>query len=153
MPLELLTTRMIPPSWTSRMSSASMLSTKPISKHMAGTDSICDDPRYRSAFLDRVARMIERDRNHPSVIMWSLGNESGSGVNHDAAAGWARATDPSRPVHYEGAISMDWYAGHAQTDVVCPMYPAIDALLAYAADPRADRPLIMCEYQHAMGNS
>ena len=115
--------------------------------------SICDDPRYRSAFVDRVARMIERDRNHPSVIMWSLGNESGSGVNHDAAAGWARATDPSRPVHYEGAISKDWYAGHAQSDVVCPMYPAIEALLAYAADPRADRPLIMCEYQHAMGNS
>ncbi|HTC71229.1 MAG TPA: glycoside hydrolase family 2 TIM barrel-domain containing protein [Acidothermaceae bacterium] len=115
--------------------------------------SICDDPRYRSAFVDRVARMVERDRNHPSIIMWSLGNESGSGVNHDAAAAWARGSDPSRPVHYEGAIAKDWYSGHRQTDVVCPMYPAIDALLAYAADPRADRPLIMCEYQHAMGNS
>ena len=115
--------------------------------------TICDDPRYRAAFVDRVARMIERDRNHPSVIVWSLGNESGSGVNHDAAAGWARGTDPSRPVHYEGAISKDWYGGHAQTDIVCPMYPAIEALLAYAANPRADRPLIMCEYQHAMGNS
>ena len=115
--------------------------------------SICDDPRYRSAFVDRVARMIERDRNHPSVIMWSLGNESGSGVNHDAAAAWARGADPSRPIHYEGAIAKDWYSGRSQTDVVCPMYPAIEALLAYAADPRADRPLIMCEYQHAMGNS
>lgn len=114
---------------------------------------VCDDPRYLSAFLDRVSRMAIRDKNHPSVIMWSLGNEAGSGINHDAAAGWIRAYDPSRPLHYEGAINRDWHAGHHQTDIVAPMYPPIEAIVAYANHPRADRPLIMCEYQHAMGNS
>jgi beta-galactosidase len=115
--------------------------------------SVCDDPRYRAAFVDRVGRMVQRDRNHPSVIMWSLGNESGSGTNHDAAAAWARGADPSRPIHYEGAIAKDWYGGQSQTDVTCPMYPSVEALAAYGADGRAIRPLIMCEYQHAMGNS
>ncbi|HEX4402867.1 MAG TPA: glycoside hydrolase family 2 TIM barrel-domain containing protein [Galbitalea sp.] len=115
--------------------------------------SVCDDPRYRDAFVDRVGRMIQRDRNHPSVFMWSLGNESGSGTNHDAAAGWARAADPSRPIHYEGAIARDWYGGQSQTDVSCPMYPSIEALAAYGAAGQTIRPLIMCEYQHAMGNS
>ncbi|MBO1741398.1 glycoside hydrolase family 2 TIM barrel-domain containing protein [Leifsonia sp. TF02-11] len=115
--------------------------------------TICDDPRYASAFLDRVSRMVRRDANHPSVILWSLGNETSIGVNHHAAAGWLRAFDPSRPLHYEGAIMRDWFAGHAVTDVVAPMYPSPAALRQYAEDPRADRPLIMCEYSHAMGNS
>ncbi|MEU9095840.1 glycoside hydrolase family 2 TIM barrel-domain containing protein [Streptomyces sp. NPDC048428] len=115
--------------------------------------AICGSPRYLSAFLDRVSRMVLRDKNHPSVIAWSLGNESGSGVNHDAAAAWIRGYDPTRPVHYEGGITTDWHAGHRQTDFVCPMYPTVDAIRAYGLDPRADRPLVMCEYQHAMGNS
>jgi beta-galactosidase len=115
--------------------------------------SLCDDPRYLAQFVDRVSRTALRDKNHPSVIIWSLGNESGSGVNQDAAAGWVRGYDPTRPVHYEGAIAKDWYGGHSQTDIVCPMYPQIDAIVAYARDERADRPLIMCEYSHAMGNS
>lgn len=115
--------------------------------------SICDNPRYLYAFVDRVSRMMLRDKNHPSVIIWSLGNESGSGVNHDAAAGWARGYDPHRPLHYEGAINSDWHRGHHQTDIVAPMYPPIEAIVAYAQHPAADRPLIMCEYQHAMGNS
>lgn len=115
--------------------------------------SICDNPRYLGAFVDRVSRMILRDKNHPSVIIWSLGNESGSGANHDAAAGWARGYDPHRPLHYEGAINADWHSGHRQTDIVAPMYPPIQAIVAYAQHPAADRPLIMCEYQHAMGNS
>ncbi|MGN6198495.1 glycoside hydrolase family 2 TIM barrel-domain containing protein [Humibacter sp.] len=115
--------------------------------------SICDDPRYLNQFVDRVSRMVLRDKNHPSIIIWSLGNESGSGVNQDAAAGWVRAYDPTRPVHYEGAIAKDWYGGHSQTDIVCPMYPPIDAIVSYAESERADRPLIMCEYNHAMGNS
>ena len=114
---------------------------------------ICDDPRYLAAFVDRVSRMVIRDKNHPSVIMWSLGNEAGNGANHDAAAGWVRAYDPSRPLHYEGAINRDWHAGHHNTDVVSPMYPPIEAIVAYANNPLGDRPLIMCEYQHAMGNS
>jgi beta-galactosidase len=115
--------------------------------------ALCDDPRYLGAFLDRTSRMVTRDKNHPSVIAWSLGNESGSGANHDAAAAWVRRHDPTRPLHYEGAINRDWYGGHTQTDIVCPMYPTIEALQAYSRHPRADRPLIMCEYQHAMGNS
>ncbi len=116
-------------------------------------DTLSADPRYLSAFVDRVSRMVLRDKNHPSVIAWSLGNETSSGPNQSAAAGWVRGYDSTRPVHYEGAIAADWYVGHAQTDIVCPMYPSLEALRAYGVDPRADRPLIMSEYQHAMGNS
>ncbi|MCF2531116.1 glycoside hydrolase family 2 TIM barrel-domain containing protein [Yinghuangia soli] len=115
--------------------------------------TVCADPRYLGAFVDRVSRMVRRDKNHPCVIMWSLGNESGYGVNHDAAAGWVRSYDPTRPLHYEGAIASDWHAGHRATDVVCPMYPTVDALRAYAEHPRADRPVILCEYAHSEGNS
>ncbi len=111
------------------------------------------DPLYRNAFVDRVAQMVQRDRNHPSVIIWSLGNESGYGPNHDAAAGWVRSTDPTRPLHYEGAIMFDWFAGEAATDLVCPMYPPIEAILAHARSGRQTRPLVMCEFSHAMGNS
>jgi beta-galactosidase len=115
--------------------------------------SLCDDPRYLGAWVDRVSRMVLRDRNHPSVIAWSLGNESGYGANHDAAAAWVRRMDPSRPLHYEGAIRFDWFAGQAVTDIACPMYPPIDAIVAYASSGSDRRPLIMCEYSHAMGNS
>ena len=96
--------------------------------------------------------MVERDKNHPSVILWSLGNESGYGPNHDAAAGWVRSRDPSRPLHYEGAIRRNWTGGRAATDVVCPMYPEIADIEAFARgdDPR---PMVLCEYSHAMGNS
>ncbi len=95
-------------------------------------DDVCHDPRYRAAFVDRVARMIERDRHHASIIAWSLGNESGYGANHDAAAGWARRADPSRPLHYEGAIRFDWGSPQTASDVVCPMYPPISAIVAHA---------------------
>jgi len=116
-------------------------------------DTVCHDPRYLGAWVDRVSRMILRDKNHPSVILWSLGNESGYGANHDAAAGWARRYDPSRPIHYEGAIRLDWTAGAGVTDVVCPMYAPIDALVGHARSGRLRGPLILCEYSHAMGNS
>jgi beta-galactosidase len=117
--------------------------------------SLCNDPRYRSAWLSRGARMVERDRNHPSVIMWSLGNEAGYGSNHDALAGWIRHTDPSRPLHYEGAVFHDGWVdgGLAASDVVCPMYPTIDSIAEYGRSGEGTRPLIMCEYSHAMGNS
>jgi beta-galactosidase len=116
-------------------------------------NTLCNDQNYLNAWVDRVARMIQRDIHHPSVILWSLGNESGSGINHRAAAAYARSFDPTRPLHYEGAIRGNWTAGHDITDVVAPMYPDISAIISYAKSKKADRPLIMCEYSHAMGNS
>jgi beta-galactosidase len=115
--------------------------------------SICNDTKYLTAFVDRVGRMVQRDIHHPSVVMWSLGNESGAGTNHEAAAAFARNFDPSRPLHYEGGIRGNWLGSHSLTDVIAPMYPAISAIKEYAKSPKADRPLIMCEYSHAMGNS
>jgi beta-galactosidase len=119
---------------------------------------ICHDPRYGRAFVERVRNMIERDKNHPSVIVWSLGNESGYGQNHDLAAGYARSADSSRPLHYEGAISRtggrDWTDGQKVTDLICPMYAPIDDIIDWATTTTSDpRPLILCEYSHAMGNS
>jgi len=124
----------------------------------AFSDEICRDPRYMRAFVERVGNMVARDKNHPSVIAWSLGNESGYGPNHDAAAGYARGLDPTRPLHYEGAIAgrtrEDWAGGRAVTDIICPMYPTIASIVAWAqADTDDARPMILCEYSHAMGNS
>jgi beta-galactosidase len=113
---------------------------------------LCDDPRYLAQWVARVSRMVLRDRNHPCVIAWSLGNESGYGSNHEAAAAWLRRHDPSRPLHYEGAIRFDYTDGARVTDFVCPMYPEISAIVEFAQSGRQDRPLIMCEYSHAMGN-
>ncbi|MDX6313922.1 MAG: beta-galactosidase, partial [Streptomyces sp.] len=114
---------------------------------------LADDPRYLAAFTDRVARMAQRDKNHPSVVIWSLGNESDYGANHDAAAGWLRRYDPTRPVQYEGAIKDDdgRWEDRPQTasDIICPMYASIEQI---TARPHT-KPLILCEYSHAMGNS
>jgi beta-galactosidase len=117
--------------------------------------SLCHDPRFRSTWLSRGARMVERDRNHPSVIVWSLGNESGYGAHHDALAGWIRSADRTRPLHYEGAVfHAGWVdGGLASSDLVCPMYAPIDAIRAYGEEGKGTRPLILCEYSHAMGNS
>ena len=133
--------------------------------------TLCRDPRYAAQFVERGLRMVERDKNHPSVIVWSLGNESGYGPNHDAMAGAIRGRDPSRPLHYEGA-TWAWdetytpiprgllsdpasRSGKRASDLICPMYPPIDALVRWAEadDPGDRRPMILCEYSHAMGNS
>ncbi len=119
----------------------------------AFASTIADDPRYLGPIVERISRMVLRDRNHACVIAWSLGNETGHGAAHDAAAAWVRRVDPTRPVHYEAAVATDWYGGHAATDVVAPMYPSFEALAAYSADPRGDRPLITCECAYSQGNS
>lgn len=126
-------------------------------------DSLCRDPAWSGAFLARAQRMVLRDKNHPSIILWSLGNESGYGQNHELIAAWIRAYDPDRPLHYEGAVRPAWgqgpYSlatlerGTSVTDIVCPMYPPIDLIAQYDAQGSGTRPLIMCEYSHAMGNS
>lgn len=104
-------------------------------------------PQWAPAIMDRIKRMVERDKNHASVITWSLGNESGNGkVFHDAYL-WIKQRDKSRPVQFEQAEE-DW-----NTDIVCPMYPSLQHMKSYAADETKKRPYIMCEYSHAMGNS
>ncbi len=119
-----------------------------IESHGMGYDekSLAKDPAWQGAHLDRLRRMLERDKNHPSVIIWSLGNEAGDGVNFTACADWVRQRDPSRPVHYERAKL------GANTDIFCPMYAPISRLLDYVKEKQT-RPLILCEYAHSMGNS
>ncbi|MCT9075377.1 glycoside hydrolase family 2 TIM barrel-domain containing protein [Streptomyces fulvoviolaceus] len=114
---------------------------------------IADDPRYLNAFVDRVSRMVLRDKNHPSIIVWSLGNESDYGANHDAAAGWVRRHDPTRPIQYEGAAKLDWADPELASDIACPMYAPLEDCVAHALSGRQTKPLIQCEYSHAMGNS
>ncbi|MGW4513170.1 glycoside hydrolase family 2 TIM barrel-domain containing protein [Streptomyces sp. NPDC004393] len=114
---------------------------------------IADDPRYLNAFVDRVARMVLRDKNHPSVVIWSLGNESDYGANHDAAAGWLRRHDPTRPLQYEGAAKRGWADPAVASDIACPMYAPIEDCVAHALSGEQTKPLIQCEYGHAMGNS
>ncbi|KAI3844214.1 hypothetical protein MKX03_032285 [Papaver bracteatum] len=106
------------------------------------------EPSWASAMLDRVIGMVERDKNHACIISWSLGNEAGYGPNHSALAGWIRGRDPSRIVHYEGGGSRT-----SSTDIVCPMYMRVWDIVKIANDPNETRPVILCEYSHAMGNS
>lgn len=106
-----------------------------------------NDLRYRDAIVDRAVSMVERDKNHPSVIIWSLGNESGNGYCFYESYLAVKEIDPTRPVQYERA-DREW-----NTDIYCPMYFTPSQIEAYAKSPDADKPLILCEYAHAMGNS
>lgn len=110
-------------------------------------------PDWKDAFVDRAVRMVERDKNHACVVMWSLGNESGYGENHIAMAKWTRERDPSRPVHYESAA--EGYKGHPDTsalDVESRMYATVGYIEAYGQDESKTKPMFLCEYSHAMGN-
>jgi beta-galactosidase/beta-glucuronidase len=110
-------------------------------------DKPAKDPSWEKAFIERGMRMVQRDKNHPCVIVWSLGNESGYGQNHDKMAGWIRAYDPTRPIHYHPAENAP------VVDLLAPMYPSVAEIIAMAEDKNETRPVIMCEYAHAMGNS
>jgi beta-galactosidase len=106
------------------------------------------DPLWAGAYLERVVRMVLRDRNHACVVVWSLGNESFFGPGHAAMAAWVRQADPSRPVQYESGDP-----GAAVSDIRTPMYPGLDWVRQVMTDPADRRPMIMCEYAYAKGNS
>ncbi|MFD2706206.1 glycoside hydrolase family 2 TIM barrel-domain containing protein [Salibacterium lacus] len=122
---------------------------------------LSQDDQWKSAFIDRMERMIERDKNHPSIIMWSLGNESGFGSNHKAMAEWAKGRDPDRLLHYEGEIRklMDEASAAEKatieptvSDVFTTMYTDVDDLELIGSQKDYNKPHILCEYAHAMGN-
>lgn len=104
-------------------------------------------PEWHAAHMDRIYSLVERDKNQPSVILWSLGNECGNGKVFQDAYKWIKSRDKTRLVQFEQAMEED------NTDVVCPMYPSIEYMKEYAKRKDVKRPFIMCEYAHAMGNS
>lgn len=108
-----------------------------------GNMSLTANPAWEAAFVDRMVRMVERDKNHPSVIFWSLGNESGGGCNAVAEYKAAKAID-DRPIHYEGMNDL--------ADIDSRMYPSIESMIAQDKEPR-NKPYFLCEYAHAMGNA
>lgn len=136
-------------------------------------DNITRDDAWTNAYMERMQRMVRRDKNHVSIFGWSLGNESGCGPNHAAIAAWVRSVDKTRVVHYEGIsremrAMQESYRFHppytkeqlaslsrdkSVTDIITLMYPPIDLIAAYAEKCSDTRPLIMCEYAHSMGNA
>lgn len=115
--------------------------------------TLAADRRFAAAFLDRDSRMVQRDRNHPSVIIWSMGNESGSGENFADCYNWIKKADPTRPVQYENPLHYKaLYPWMRITDIACPMYWSPNKCKDYLEKDGA-KPLIQCEYAHAMGNS
>lgn len=140
--------------------------------HQTG-GKLTNSPSWAAAFIERAIRMAERDKNHPSIVSWSLGNEAGQGPNHAAMAAWLQEFDNTRPVHYEGAIGdidhpkyapynspQAWQHGvwanprdPHWVDMVSRMYPDINGLKALGESPFDERPVVMCEYVHSMGNS
>lgn len=112
-----------------------------------GPDNVSNFPEWKEAHMDRIIRSVERDKNHPSIIFWSLGNEASNGKAFFDMYDWAKARDNSRPVQYEQAYQKD-----RNTDIICHMYPSWENMKRDAAKD-LKRPYIMCEYAHAMGNS
>ena len=128
----------------------------------ANYHSLCRDPAWERTIIERIQRMVLRDRNHPCIYAWSLCNESGNGEHHDLGARWIRRNDPNRLIHHEGTCKIHWHqatnsydeAGMRSHDFQAPMYPPIDAMIDFSLNSKDQtRPFIMCEYAHAMGNS
>ncbi|MDN4524162.1 glycoside hydrolase family 2 TIM barrel-domain containing protein [Fictibacillus fluitans] len=120
---------------------------------------LSEDSDWQEAYMDRMRRMVERDKNHPSIIMWSLGNESGFGQNHVAMAEWAKQRDPSRLVHYEGEVREIMVRDNNEpksepvaSDVFTTMYTAVEVMDQLGSRTDLEKPHILCEYAHAMGN-
>ncbi|GAO28052.1 beta-galactosidase [Geofilum rubicundum JCM 15548] len=111
-----------------------------------GDQSLAKDPAWMESHLFRTRNMFERDKNQPSIIIWSLGNEAGDGVNFDATYDYLKSVDSTRPTQYEQAH------GGRNTDIFAPMYASIERMIRYAEED-GSKPLIQCEYAHAMGNS
>ena len=112
-----------------------------------GDKTLAKEPTYKKAHMERNQRNVQRGFNHPSIIFWSLGNEAGYGPNFEAAYDWIKAEDPSRAVQYEQARI------EGKTDIYCPMYANYKWCEEYSKDDKYQKPLIQCEYAHAMGNS
>ena len=120
---------------------------------------ICQNPQWAESYMDRAIHMATRDKNHPSIIVWSVGNESGTGPNHAGMVGWLRHYDNTRPILHERSIYSPeggWLPNlnRELTDIIAPMYPTIESMVNWARHQTGDqRPFIICEYSHAMGNS
>ncbi|MEO0527390.1 MAG: glycoside hydrolase family 2 TIM barrel-domain containing protein, partial [Bacteroidota bacterium] len=117
-------------------------------------------PAWHTTFLERGIRMVERDKNHPSIVSWSLGNEAGFGPNHAALSAWIKEFDPTRPIHAEGAQNIYGYnwpkpepKDRVYTDFLSRMYRLTDDMIDLATKPDDNRPVIWCEYAHSQGNS
>jgi beta-galactosidase len=128
---------------------------------MRPMNALAEDADWEAAFISRGERMIQRDKNHPCIIIWSLGNEAGYGAAHDSMYAAVRKLDPSRPIQYEPGGS-----NTPVTDIICPMYARVDediwypgatqavpSIMSWIQRPEEYRPVILCEYAHAMGNS
>ena len=112
-----------------------------------GPASLAKDSTWLTAHMDRTHRMYERSKNHPAIVIWSLGNEAGNGINFERTYDWLKSVDKTRPVQYERAEQ------NYNTDIYCRMYRSVDEIKAYVAKKDIYRPFILCEYLHAMGNS
>ncbi|MEL6557477.1 MAG: glycoside hydrolase family 2 TIM barrel-domain containing protein [Bacteroidota bacterium] len=130
-----------------------------IETHGIGS-KLSNNPEWATPHVERGVRMVERDKNHPAIIMWSLGNEAGHGPNHAAMSGWMKAADPTRPIHYEGAQGIHGYGDNRTTlpdpawvDVRSRMYNSIESMVEMANQEEDGRPVVWCEYAHSMGNS
>ena len=125
-----------------------------IESHGMGYDELTlgNNPIFLDAHLSRISRMVRRDFNHPSVIIWSLGNEAGFGDNFIAGYNMVKEMDASRPVHYERAVDYDNPNNTVYSDIICPMYYGYGSCESYM-NSNPQKPLIQCEYAHAMGNS